>query len=174
MTDLISREAALATVMHMSDAYERIYVLPAAQVKVKPLVWEPIDTAPKDGTRVILWRGPAESGKQSEMVIAEWHGGEWQWPDEAENPCTHGEWSEEDRQGGYYSDGRYFTHWMPLPAAPVDASQTPDPVINDPRVKALVEQVRALLVAADGESYAAYNAALEATDAALRAIGGEE
>lgn len=62
---------------------------------------------------------------------------------------------------------------QPLSPTAVDASQMPDPVLTDPRVKALVEQVRALLVAADGESYAAYNAALEATSEALRAIWGE-
>lgn len=109
MTDLISREAALAAVMHMSDAYERIYVLPAAQA-------------------ICTWPSCSHTAKDQ---------------------C------------------------QPLSPKAVVASQTPDPVLSDPRVKALVEQVRALLVAADGESYAAYNAALEATDAALRAIGGE-
>ncbi len=73
--------------------------------------------APKDGTRIMLWRGPASTGVWSEMVIAEWHEDTWAWPDSRDTPSTHGEWSSDDLLDGY-SDDSSFTHWMHLPAAP--------------------------------------------------------
>lgn len=42
------------------------------------------------------------------------------------------------------------------------------------RVKELVEALRTLLIAADGESYANYFGAIETATAALRAIGEGE
>lgn len=145
MNDLISREAALAEIefyrKDWADARDAIAALPAAQVKVKPLVWEDLG---------FIYRAydPASGiGFYAETKVE---------IDDIESI----------RQ-------RRTLAALDLSPTAADASQTPDPVLSDPRVKALVEQVRALLVAADGESYAAYNAALEATDAALRAIGGE-
>ena len=79
--------------------------------------WQPIETAPRDGTRVMLWRGFADLGKWSEMVIAEWHHGAWCWPDPGKNPTTHGEWTDCDLIEGY-EDAKKPTHWMPLPAPP--------------------------------------------------------
>lgn len=76
--------------------------------------WQPIETAPKDGTRVMLWRGFTDFGLWSEMVIAEWRDDTWMWP--AENPSTHGEWEENDLLDGFECNS--FTHWMPLPEAP--------------------------------------------------------
>lgn len=66
---------------------------------------------------------------------------------------------------------------------PVDASQTPDPVANDPRVKALVEAVagmeresRKFLRTADfhAETCTCYRCNEDRAYAALRAIGGAE
>jgi hypothetical protein len=82
--------------------------------------WQPIETAPRDGTRVMLWRGFTEIGKWAEMVVAEWHDGEWQWPSD-DNPSTHGEWTVDDMLNGYCSCGD-FTHWMPLPNPPGDTN----------------------------------------------------
>ena len=79
--------------------------------------WQPIETAPKDGTRVMLWRGPANFGNRAEMVITEWHDGAWCWPDGVGSVSTHGEWTEDDILNGY-EDAVNFTHWMPLPPAP--------------------------------------------------------
>lgn len=81
--------------------------------------WQPIETAPKDGTRVMLWRGFISHGSWSEMIIAEWHDGEWLWPDPRENPSTHGEWTDYDLIDGY-GDASGPTHWMPLPTPPAD------------------------------------------------------
>lgn len=78
-------------------------------------MWQPIDTAPRDGTRILLW-----------------------WPSYAYSPGEPGEpyldighWKENGRIGrGYFSDNYEFddyalaetehapTHWMPIPGAP--------------------------------------------------------
>lgn len=81
--------------------------------------WQPIETAPQDGTRVILWRGFTSLGVWKEMVVGEWHSGAWVWPSEGDNPSTHGEWTEDDLDFGYV-DHKSFTHWMPLPEPPED------------------------------------------------------
>jgi hypothetical protein len=68
--------------------------------------WQPIDTAPKDGTAILIW--PAQSaltGSTECMTISyvvRWH--DWK---EA--------WIE---ASGEEYDTFYPTHWMPLPLAP--------------------------------------------------------
>jgi hypothetical protein len=68
--------------------------------------WQPIDTAPKDGTAILIW--PAQSaltGSTECMTISyvvRWH--DWK---EA--------WIE---ASGEEYDTFYPTHWMPLPEAP--------------------------------------------------------
>ena len=79
--------------------------------------WQPIETAPKDGTRLMLWRGSTSFGKWNDMVVAQWFDGAWRWPDMRDNPSTHGPWSDEELWDGY-EDNKSFTHWMPLPEAP--------------------------------------------------------
>lgn len=78
--------------------------------------WQPIETAPKDGTRVALWRNSAPLGTWQEFVIAEWHYDGWCWPDPRDNPSNYGEWSEDEILDGYNAPN--FTHWMPLPEPP--------------------------------------------------------
>ena len=92
---------------------------PEARHEALAKAWQPIETAPKDGTRVMLWRGFISHGEWSEMIIAEWHDGEWLWPDPRENPSTHGEWTDYDLIDGY-GDASGPTHWMPLPTPPAD------------------------------------------------------
>lgn len=70
--------------------------------------WQPIETAPKDGTRILaFW--PDVYGNSSAVQIETWWGAwghgrsketwqnAWEWADGANNP----------------------THWMPLPTPPV-------------------------------------------------------
>lgn len=66
----------------------------------------------------MLWRGPG-LGVRADMVIAEWHDGEWCWPDQGlyGTPSTHGEWTREYLDNGY-STASDFTHWQPLPEPP--------------------------------------------------------
>lgn len=68
------------------------------------MTWQPIETAPKDGTSVIL--AAVRDGK---YVVGEglWEGDAWWWANE---------W------GDYNTDQiemyRQVTHWMPLPDPP--------------------------------------------------------
>ncbi len=77
--------------------------------------WRPIETAPKDGTRVLVWR-PRESGDH----IA--HAGVDHWRDDNAGGGS----------GSWYRSRRYQqpTHWMPLPTPPQGGEAptlTPEP-----------------------------------------------
>jgi hypothetical protein len=66
--------------------------------------WQSIDTAPKDGTPVLLWT-------DHEHAIAEWNGGEW-WLIACQEALFDG-----DRPATVPCRP---THWMPLPKPPSD------------------------------------------------------
>lgn len=94
------------------------------------MTWQPIETAPKDGTWIMLWRPPAkaeESWTADPLVIARWHeddfgDAEWTWPDDVFDPFTpHGIARANDavESGASWGDDS-FTHWMPLPQPPED------------------------------------------------------
>jgi len=86
--------------------------------------WQPIETAPKDGTRVFLWRGYPKFGScWAEMVAAEWHDGEWCWPDPRQNPSVYGDWSYDDLAEGYAATEK-FTHWAHLLPPPKQKAPT--------------------------------------------------
>lgn len=72
--------------------------------------WQPIETAPRDGTRILLftqWRGDEISPEPfSEIQIGEWDEG---------NPAP-GVWHR--RAGWSVEKVGDATHWMPLPPAP--------------------------------------------------------
>jgi len=82
--------------------------------------WASIESAPKDGTRIQLYRPPAEWGKWGELVIAEFRDEAWRWPDKDQNPTFYGEWTEDELNEGYadHNSPCWFTHWRPLPPAP--------------------------------------------------------
>ena len=69
-------------------------------------MWQPIETAPKDGASILVWDG---------KVVREVS---WQdrWYGRTEQPG----WmiANCDEEYGYYVEA---THWMPLPKPPVDA-----------------------------------------------------
>jgi hypothetical protein len=60
------------------------------------MTWQPIETAPKDGTDVLAWDGDSVS-------LVWWSVGakKWAW-------------------GDFYLDAPAPTHWMPLPPPPED------------------------------------------------------
>lgn len=114
-----ARKCAAADEMRDAALLAALQPDPDARQADLAKTWQPIETAPKDGTRVMLWRGFISHGEWSEMIIAEWHDGEWLWPDPRENPSTHGEWTDYDLIDGY-GDASGPTHWMPLPTPPAD------------------------------------------------------
>lgn len=56
--------------------------------------WQPLETAPKDGTRVLLWIKPVNLA-----IPYAWNGREWMGDD-------------------YPLNMAWATHWMPLPPPP--------------------------------------------------------
>lgn len=69
--------------------------------------WRPIDTAPKDGTKILLGYFPKPTYDGSSVMksceVAFWHSGHQKW-------CGRALLNAE----GYFSP----THWMPLPEPP--------------------------------------------------------
>lgn len=70
--------------------------------------WQPIETAPKDGTLLLLWEQ-----YESEPFIGSWYAFRSEWEASRTHYDTDGNAYVIDR---VYSPG--VTHWMPLPAAP--------------------------------------------------------
>lgn len=68
--------------------------------------WQPIDTAPKDGTQILVW--PYWSSRSPTQVY---------WRDLQRKP---GRW---EITPSHYCAGADPTHWMPLPAPPIPSSQ---------------------------------------------------
>ena len=69
--------------------------------------WQPIETAPKDGTLVLLWPGSRTVNRLLTVCSAYWH--------QPANPKVSGMWV-----GQFVTRGSYITHWMPLPEPPKD------------------------------------------------------
>jgi len=73
--------------------------------------WQPIETAPKDGTRILIYF-PASCVRcrgirvEESVFIGHWH--------QPGNPQQIGFWT------GWGSSRRTATHWMPLPKSPTD------------------------------------------------------
>jgi hypothetical protein len=74
------------------------------------MTWQPIETAPKDGTVIILWRG----NPWNEVAMARWFEpwATWLRADDPDPIC------ETDEMYGMGS--AIPTHWQPLPEPPCD------------------------------------------------------
>jgi hypothetical protein len=70
--------------------------------------WQPIETAPKDGTLILIWV-KHEVGPDM-MMIAKFH---TEYDEPADDPSERLRWKEE---AGFYNVRA--THWMPLPEPP--------------------------------------------------------
>lgn len=90
--------------------------------------WRDIASAPKDGTWILAWRGPAQNGSVwTNPVAVRWfefeedEDGAWCWPDSIYEVMSD---DGKDRansllvEGECYDDNTNFTHWRPLPAPP--------------------------------------------------------
>lgn len=78
--------------------------------------WQPISTAPKDGTRILIVRVEDDGKVYDEMEITEW--------------CSMEQSHFEETEGGLFrkvideplefwnGNGHRATHWMPLPDPP--------------------------------------------------------
>jgi len=77
--------------------------------------WQRIETAPKDGTRILIW---ALAG--DDHPIAQAHFASWEdWEGQNGHPAGAGIWRGHVPDGDdYYSEGwtdDEVTHWMPVP-----------------------------------------------------------
>lgn len=91
-----------------SDMYRNFVKSARAALAAMPSQWRPIDSAPRDGTDILLYCPPV--GKfAEENDIGRWNQslGQWQMPD---HQC-----------GGYGKCDP--THWMPRPAPPKPESR---------------------------------------------------
>jgi hypothetical protein len=74
--------------------------------------WQPIETAPKDGTMILVYEPAIGEYGEEGIYIVSWN------REYSRQPKT---WcvilSEQDEQGGC-STVDYATHWMPLPPPP--------------------------------------------------------
>jgi hypothetical protein len=77
--------------------------------------WQPIETAPKDGTWLLLAGGKCEGdeGDEGRIVSGQWAGG------------TDPRWQFAWYDSGYYGEYSDPSHWMPLPAPPASPSFSP-------------------------------------------------
>lgn len=94
----------------------RVAELEAAQA------WRPIETAPKDGTWVLVCGYPAFEddhewmhGPVHDTVVA-------QYTELRNGTKTEGHWQFAWYDGGYYGGVEDVTHWMPLPAPPKEGA----------------------------------------------------
>lgn len=122
------REAGIQAFYADESTSNTLQGLNAAFDAYEAAIWQPIETAPKDGTWIEAWRGSAPTGVWSNPVYVRWcqfdgdeEEGAWCWPD-----CTYDVTSEEARDradthvldGDFYEDASNFTDWRPLSSPP--------------------------------------------------------
>jgi hypothetical protein len=92
-----------------------------------PLVWQPIESAPKDGTWFLAYRRSASFGVYSTLVAVCWHqeSNDFVWPTDIFDVYNPPDLSAHDERGflevDVYEGQGSFTHWMPLPEQPTYA-----------------------------------------------------
>jgi len=94
--------------------YRRLEALTAA-----PTGWMPIETAPKDGTEILVWNAVPVGDASGSVMCVYWNcvDRDWEW-------CVV---YSQDYLGGYATASNP-THWMPLPPAPGAATWRPSSV----------------------------------------------
>ena len=77
--------------------------------------WQPIETAPKDGTWILLAGGGIDYGWNCNSQP---HAVAGQWTTIFNGSPFPGGWQFAWYDGGYYGEYENPTHWMPLPQPP--------------------------------------------------------
>jgi hypothetical protein len=82
--------------------------------------WQPIETAPKDGTTVLLWQPAKVSAWCKEggyLHLSRWY---VHYENGAPSKYREPEWYQNDMSGGFggYCGPLTPTHWMPMPPPP--------------------------------------------------------
>lgn len=131
MTDTIKKlkevREALAFVRHRDSQWHDDAVVTPAIATLNAVIaemgWQPIETAPKDGTDVLIWKDMGDTP----VVHIAWYRSKEEWEDSGKY-CGFCETIEEWEGWWSYTensvsqsklDGHHApTHWMPLPAAP--------------------------------------------------------
>ena len=90
----------------------------AALERAAPPRWQPIETAPKDGTPVLVWADSAGWSGNSARVCAAFHRGQWR----IYGPIV-GEPTSDGKTRQWLGEVRP-THWMHIPAKPQPAEMT--------------------------------------------------
>lgn len=78
--------------------------------------WQPIETAPKDGARILVWDARVDAPQYASVCIVRWgrdepFGDKDTWTTDSEGP-------------GYSSEIGDASHWMPLPRSPHAQGET--------------------------------------------------
>ena len=93
-------------------AQDKWEVWQAACVQAEVAQWQPIETAPRDGTKILLygqWQGEINGMRNDVVAVGAWGGGR-------SDRGKSGWWDIINTDG--YACWIYATHWMPLPAPP--------------------------------------------------------
>ena len=122
---------------HLCFGVDRVLSALKTAVPQEPVAWQPIETAPKDGSRVLLWWDGAVREGWCAGAGKSRDGGDW-WRSHSPNVCA----------------GRP-TQWMPLPPAP-EGSPQKSPVLTDAEIIQAIEQRFAPAVSAVPVAYLAW------------------
>lgn len=111
----VLREAQVHITGMYAAALEQQAEIDQLRAKVAELKseWQSIESAPKDGTRILLFF-PNDVG-----VIS----GEWNFEQFYANPKPHFTHDQEQRWGVRHMRANQPTHWQPLPPAPIAKAQ---------------------------------------------------
>jgi hypothetical protein len=79
--------------------------------------WQPIETAPKDQTWILVWLPLKYCEEGGTVLKTQWY---VHWENGKPNPYRQPEWWQHDMCGGFggYNGPLQPTHWMPLPEPP--------------------------------------------------------
>ena len=120
--------------------------------------WLPIETAPRDGTNIILGRAPCEDEESGYVAEGCWHEEDHDGPDNMghdagfmDNEFRYFRCARSFGAPSYRSAGVQPTHWMPLPPAPGATPAVPTPDVCVP-----AGDTQSAESASEGEAFEAF------------------